>query len=1256
MDKNLILIDFESNESKESKLYNTMYNALFTGFKYIFGDKHNKDGLTNDFGDPDYFIRQPKEFDPIIEQVFINIEHGYAHAFVVSFDINNQVKYAFIVYNTSKYRYELSFYHYDFNKINTKAYKDHCLDSSLCKKIFEKLKDFDFNFFTGLEGISGYDYRNNSLTIGKNFLKKESVDTLNMYLDNVVEDEYTLLAIDVDLLDFNNPQILQIYYLSKDHCYRLEPFNLTTQEVFSQVVYQNSPSFVDCFGDIACSYLKEENKQLIEEHQKKQLLQDAKDVLFEITTKYILKEREKDHYFYPELNDDDFAILDEEEITIKQSRDSNNNDTQHYEYLGFRSHLNELRNIFVKYLNTKSTQYLEFKQKYQQFLDNLADLDSFNERKRELFELAETIPAFDKDSKDFKSITDDIVKRANELQNIDKIKLSTVKGLLNKIKDEKSYEKYIDDLNNAVEELSDAERLFIQKEYDAFLDKFSSVAEYIGNDEGYRKVFVRPRVFEEILDLNSKNRELELLKAVDDLVVKLRTLPAKELGKFLASKGLNHPIKEDRTIKKIRIKNHEVYRLLFVYRSDIPGVALESQDDIYIFALTEHKKDSGDLYVKAKSKPTQFKLRDFRLYTINNTLKIPDITDEQRKVAHNYVDCPVVTFGCAGSGKTTVSIEQYVYIVYNEYDCVSPSREDLVYVTFHKKLSDHAKDELKEFQIIGNCYKLDQYFADVIGETYDQEKMINEGLFIKWFKEKYSEKKIQENKNKIHDKIKPLLSKPDIARLLYTYYRGVFKGSRLLFDKKENYLSLNDFLLEMNAEEYLSKEEKISIFNICLEFDNYIQENGLLSDNDYAYKVIRQRHYDIKKTKCIIIDEVQDLTQIELAAVICTLQDNSKRIYFYGDPHQSINPNIFFDTTIDQVYKEIGHDTLSTSAPLKITYRTNKFLIDYLNELLELRKSWIGLTGKHDLDKIEMPDEQDVESHWAGYVTNEKLYDKIFAANPTSIVITPSDEIKEKLINKKYHSLPEDRVITIYEAKGMEWDTVIMYDIFTSYQPYFDDMAEGRAKKSTIHRMAFNKYYVGCTRSTKSFIVIEENQNLFHEDNKIYQSLLSSFDNIYEDKQIDLYITENNNFDSWYREAFQNIGNDSDKTFKFALLRAQRLAITKEQQKLVSNLLNIDKDPKKLFEYGKSFLDEEEYGLALSTFIKVNKLTKNCPEYILLCRVIQGKEIEPKHIKVLLSHNELLEKYPLAYKQLIKQPGFKFELKDLYQKLFKKGV
>lgn len=1252
------IIFLTKDDLASSKFEPSIVEFVFANNRFCLKETIPDNKIKRAFGDKEKATNDFMYFEPEIERLYYDIDKGLIRRFVVKFlDKDDYYEYGLVWFNPQKKKYELTYLSDSAKTIDTKKDDAAVLDASLNKAIVKKIKDYSLREVTELFDKNFCCYKGlKQFVVDESKINDEAKSTIATAMANAIGaksvDDISINAVTIDLENIIRPGICFINFNHDSKTYEYGVFSGEVRES-EQDYGTKSNSYRDAFVEIACeTFVKKYDQKVFKEMINRQ----KNEAVSLIKTFYRFSlEREDDQLFYEELGDYSFGQLYDNSLVLYSNRDPDKAEAEEFLYKDLNSKKLAARKVIDRFINSKPPICLEYEKDANDFLTGAYDLETLKKKGEDLIARKDTLPSHDTSLDTFKALFKNIKTKYEKLCNIDKEKISKVISLMNKVKDEDTYDKYGESIFDAIDDLEDEELSAIKYDIEEFKKKFGDVPRYTANTTIHRRVFIRKSALNELIRINNEQRDLKILPIVDDIVDQLKTLPGNELGRYLLEKGLNFPIKADRSIKKIRIMRHAKYRLLFVYGSDLDPTDRSSNcNSIYIFDVTEHKKDKGDLYKAEEKKPNKYVINDFIIYPRNKRIRIPECTSDQYKIASSYQDRPIVTFGCAGSGKTTVSIEQYVNIIYSRFNCESKGPDEIVYITFHRGLSEKVKNDLNEFKVTGNCFKLDEYYAYVLGETYDESKVINENVFISWFNKEYSDEELEKHKKTKRKKISPLLDKPDIARLLYTYYRGIFKGSKLLQDSSQNHLSWDEFKQEMNEEAYLSEEEKNAIYDLCVEFDDYAKKNELLSDNDYAIKVIRSASYGIKRTNIIIIDEVQDLTEIEIIATILTLEPDSQKIYFYGDPHQSINPNVFNKSTINRVYTSLGKTSSSESAPLTKTYRTNTHLISYLNQLIELRDEWIGLTKGSIDDKIEPSTEDgDVDTSWAGYVTNKALYRKIFETNPNSMIITPSELERTKLL-EKYPYISPARVITIYGAKGMEWDTVIMYNMFTDYESYFMDMVtkSDKAKRSTIHRMTFNKYYVGCTRSTKSFVIVEENQDLFNENNLIFQTLLSSFAPIEKDEQINTYVLEDNTFDAWYKEALQNMDNDNTATFEHALAHARKAARTPEEHKLIDDLFA--NDPKILENYGHSFLKQGEYVLARKAFIKCNKITKKHIPYVHLTVILSGRELIEERLRDFLKHPEMLEKYPEVLPKLIKQQAFQSRLRDISNKLFTK--
>ena len=581
-----------------------------------------------------------------------------------------------------------------------------------------------------------------------------------------------------------------------------------------------------------------------------------------------------------------------------------------------------------------------------------------------------------------------------------------------------------------------------------------------------------------------------------DALIKIKksfnTIRSKNLGDYLKSKQL---VYIDGYLK-IRVKNGCKHRIIFCFGDKIG----KSPRDIYLFEYntTHDFSNISDL------NPA---IQQYELWNFGKESKpVPPLSIKQEKISNSF-NKPVICTGCAGSGKTLISVYLYCNLLEKKFDGnTNIDSKELVYVTYNENAKNNALSQLHEIVDFANAKTVYEFFHDIAEPDLVGLKYVNEEQFFFWWH------------NEIHDytfisKINKL-SSYNVERYVYTFYRGLYKGSmyRWNIDIDKKSLTREQFF-DLVKNEPLEESKIELIWQICERYQQYLIDKCMYDDNDLARKVIRRIKRGLPANyEHIIIDEVQDLTEVQLDAVVKCSRDKRK-LYFFGDQNQSINPTLF-DLNSIQMCLEKNDTSIQTENiyELRNSFRFGPLLANYINKLVGLKRDWIGSTG---VDETESSNKNPEKNRWAGKGTDPQVADDILkrASNSANaIIIVPDDSIKEEL-RKKYGDELAKRVTTIYDSKGLEWDYIVLYKMIKFNQDKYLEMMNGGGKKSTLHRMVFNQYYVGCTRATTCFSVIEEDL-----DNNVEKVLIGDLQNILP-SNVGLYIEENTDAPSWLLEA-----------------------------------------------------------------------------------------------------------------------------------------
>lgn len=661
--------------------------------------------------------------------------------------------------------------------------------------------------------------------------------------------------------------------------------------------------------------------------------------------------------------------------------------------------------------------------------------------------------------------------------------------------------------------------------------------------------------------LKKKEMPIEVFKSLNRIENNFINQSKYSDGKsFLISLGGVNPVFKSSSMYHFRPKGlGSAHRVMYSLASDLTSHVRSNfkipNETVVFFDITSEKDHDRNAKIARNLRDSQENQIYKTLVRVKSDINVENreevyvsyfgfpIDDKQQLLLD--IKPPVVIIGSAGSGKTVTALELFKRFYLNNPDLKT------VFLTLTERLKHKIKDELEKCNFQSNNILT---FAEFSGIEYKDQD-----FYIKIIQE------IIENlkKNNYHPKFKRLLTKYPFffnKNSIFTIIRGYLKG-RLNANKDYNTFELGEI---KNQIDDLAREENYKIvFNEDYEdainylefiFKEYEAIKAVYDDNDFQEK--NYNYYD-----CIIVDEVQDLTEKQIRFIVKSLDKKSNLLFLYGDPNQTINPTFFSFNRLKGIVGSLTPYSIN-KASLKETYRSGPNLIKYINHLSDLRKKMIGTQSdswdQHEKSLLVRPDEK-----WACLIekkdTIKKLFE-IFNNSDDCIIIVNNEDEKLKLKNEYSEYLSQsDLVFSITEIKGLEHKNIISFNLINSNYQRFEEMISGKFKYSTIHRMVFNRFYVALTRATESIIIVEEKL----EDRKNLKDLFFTYktdgysQKVEEvDENIDLvesYISQSKNPEAFVRSARKFKDNGFYFQSKEKLIKALELALDDEQYKYLEN-------------------------------------------------------------------------------------------------------
>jgi hypothetical protein len=652
----------------------------------------------------------------------------------------------------------------------------------------------------------------------------------------------------------------------------------------------------------------------------------------------------------------------------------------------------------------------------------------------------------------------------------------------------------------------------------------------------------------------------EIIKKADEIEKNYVNSESIEAGKkYLFSKGGVKP--EFSNTKILHYQLRDAFRVFYIYTSNlkeetrskfnIPKNAISLLD---ISDKQDHDiNDKKAIEIQKNMDDYTFR-KMFEDLTLNKTegssihYGFP-IDENQKKLLSK--ESPLVVIGSAGSGKTITAVELLKKFLTEEKE------KRTCFVTLTEKLRNKVLDEL---DLTNFNYVSVLTFADFSKIEYKEQSYYIDQIdnIIKTLRE-----------NLFDQKFRKLTLKYEFffnGQAIYTIIRGYIKG-RLDANKgyyqnnyRENLVEILDNLFKEENYNIFFKEDSSLVKKYIIQIFNLYQQQNLNDDNDFNPIITN-------KWECIIVDEVQDLTEFQIKYITDSLDHKSKSLYFYGDPNQTINPTFFSFNRLKGILQHFRNFTLKLEN-LKQTYRSGPNLIKYINHLSDIRRTKIGTQSdawdEHEISKATRSDEK-----WAALVEKNNSLKELFSlvTDAEDCIIVVNDE---KAKNQLKIDFPKELgntelILTISQIKGLENKNIIVYNLISANLERFKEIISLKFKKSTIHRMILNRYYVALTRATKSLIICEIDINKHNE-------LKSEFFN------------------------YQLNGN------------SQKVEEVDDNLSLIENYITKSDNPEAFIRSAKKFKENGFYEQAFEKFKKAKELISIKPEYIYLSAKIAADE------------------------------------------------
>jgi hypothetical protein len=432
--------------------------------------------------------------------------------------------------------------------------------------------------------------------------------------------------------------------------------------------------------------------------------------------------------------------------------------------------------------------------------------------------------------------------------------------------------------------------------------------------------------------------------------------------------------------------------------------------------------------------------------------KIISFAPEQQEI-YQY-PAPIIIIGPAGSGKTALTLEKMKRV-----------HGQVLYVTLSRYLADNSRNIYYAHRYEND----DQEISFLSFREFLETMRVPEGMeitysiFSKWLQRIPKQQRISD------------------AHRLYEEFRGVITGSVV----DAPWLSREDYLnLGVRQSIYLADEREL-VYTLFEKYLAFLKENGYYDPNILAHghlKHVRQI-YDF-----IVVDEVQDITNIQLQLILKSLKKPDHFI-LCGDSNQIVHPNFFSWSNLkSMLYSAESMKSRKITRILQSNFRNSTAVTDLSNNLLRIKQKRFGSIDRESNYLMNSLSEQTGEIIFVRDTDTAKreLSQKTRRSTKFAVLVMRNEE---KASVRQFFDTP--LLFSIQEAKGLEYENVILVNFISNERASFAEIISGvnqddlngdleymRARDKTdksleVYKFFINSLYVAVTRAVQRLYLIE---------------------------------------------------------------------------------------------------------------------------------------------------------------------------------------
>ena len=414
---------------------------------------------------------------------------------------------------------------------------------------------------------------------------------------------------------------------------------------------------------------------------------------------------------------------------------------------------------------------------------------------------------------------------------------------------------------------------------------------------------------------------------------------------------------------------------------------------------------------------------------------------------------PLIVVGSAGSGKTALTLEKLKH-----------AEGEVLYVTHSRFLAQGARD---------------LYYANGFEHAAQEAVFLSYREFVESIRVPAGREATWRDFAGWFARLRQAFREFD-GHQVFEEIRGVLAAGAGGILRREDYLALGV------RQSIFAVEQRERLYELFDKYRAWLAEAKLYDLNLVAqeWQALAAPRYDF-----VVIDEVQDITTVQLALVLRTLK-KAGHFLLCGDSNQIVHPNFFSWSQVRSLFwKDPKIAERQQLRVLSANFRNGLEATRVANQLLKIKHRRFGSIDREsnflvqavggDTGQVALIADRDA--------TKRELDQKIRQSTQFAVLVMRDED---KIEARRHFATP--LLFSIHEAKGLEYENIVLYRFISDHRAEFGEIVDGvaaadlevetldyrRAKDKSdksleVYKFFVNALYVALTRAIRNVYVIE---------------------------------------------------------------------------------------------------------------------------------------------------------------------------------------